>query len=80
VELAHKPARLHAHRSHRIEFIEDDALASDDKIINPELERWYYARAKGHTIEIKGASHAVYESHAKEVAAVITGAARNAQK
>jgi pimeloyl-ACP methyl ester carboxylesterase len=55
-------------------------VAGDDKIINPELERWYYARAKSHTIEIKGASHAVYESHAKEVAAVIAEAARNAQK
>jgi len=55
-------------------------VAGDDKIINPELERWYYARAKSHTIEIKGASHAVYESHAKEVAAVIAQAARNAQK
>jgi pimeloyl-ACP methyl ester carboxylesterase len=55
-------------------------VAGDDKIINPELERWYYARAKSHTIEIKGACHAVYESHAKEVAAVIAEAARNAQK
>ena len=55
-------------------------VAGDDKIINPELERWYYARAKSHTIEIKGASHAVYESHAKEVAAVIAEAARTAQK
>ena len=55
-------------------------VAGDDKIINPELERWYYARAKSHTIEIKGASHTVYESHAKEVAAVIAQAARNAQK
>jgi pimeloyl-ACP methyl ester carboxylesterase len=55
-------------------------VAGDDKIINPELERWYYARAKSHSIEIKGASHAVYESHAKEVAAVIAEAARNAQK
>jgi len=55
-------------------------VAGDDKIINPELERWYYARAKSHTIEIKGASHAVYESHAKEVAAVIAEAARTAQE
>jgi pimeloyl-ACP methyl ester carboxylesterase len=55
-------------------------VAGDDKIINPDLERWYYARAKSHTIEIKGASHAVYESHAKEVAAVIADAARSVQK
>jgi pimeloyl-ACP methyl ester carboxylesterase len=55
-------------------------VAGSDKIINPDLERWYYARAKSHTIEIKGASHSVYESHPKEVAAVITEAARNAEK
>jgi pimeloyl-ACP methyl ester carboxylesterase len=55
-------------------------IAGNDKIINPDLERWYYERAKSHTTEIKGASHSVYESHPKEVAAVITEAARNAQK
>ncbi|MFH0300035.1 alpha/beta hydrolase [Bradyrhizobium sp. 31Argb] len=55
-------------------------VAESDQIINPDLERWYYARAKSHTTEIKGASHSVYESHPKEVAAVITEAARNAEK
>jgi pimeloyl-ACP methyl ester carboxylesterase len=55
-------------------------VAGSDKIINPDLERWYYARAKSHTTEIKGASHSVYESHAKEVAAVIEDAARKAEK
>jgi pimeloyl-ACP methyl ester carboxylesterase len=55
-------------------------VAASDKIINPDLERWYYARAKSHTIEIKGASHSVYESHPKEVAAVIADAARSARK
>ena len=54
-------------------------VAGNDQIINPELERWYYARAKSHTTEIKGASHSVYESHPKEVAAVIADAARTAQ-
>ena len=54
-------------------------VAGGDQIINPDLERWYYARAKSRTIEIKGASHSVYESHPKEVAAVIAEAARNAQ-
>jgi pimeloyl-ACP methyl ester carboxylesterase len=52
-------------------------VAADDKIINPDLERWYYDRAKSHTTEIAGASHAVYESHPREVAAVIEEAARN---
>src|SRR6476620_7751852 len=52
-------------------------VAGNDQIINPDLERWYYARAKSHTIEIKGASHSVYESHPKDVAAVIAEAARS---
>lgn len=52
-------------------------VAGDDKIINPDLERWYYARAKSQTIEIPGASHSVYESHPKEVAAVISEAAKS---
>ena len=55
-------------------------VAGDDQIINPDLERWYYTRAKSHTTEIKGASHSVYESHAREVAAVIADAARNDKK
>jgi pimeloyl-ACP methyl ester carboxylesterase len=50
------------------------------QIINPDLERWYYARAKSHTSEIKGASHSVYESHPREVAAVIAEAAQNVPK
>jgi pimeloyl-ACP methyl ester carboxylesterase len=52
-------------------------VAGSDQIINPDLERWYYRRAKSHTIEIKGASHSVYESHPQEVAAVIEDAARS---
>lgn len=55
-------------------------VAGADKIINPDLERWYYARAKSKTTEIDGASHAVYESHPEKVASVIADAARNAQK
>jgi pimeloyl-ACP methyl ester carboxylesterase len=53
-------------------------VAASDKIINPDLERWYYARAHSRTTEIEGASHAVYESHPQEVAAVIEEAARHA--
>jgi pimeloyl-ACP methyl ester carboxylesterase len=55
-------------------------VAGNDQIINPDLERWYYARAKSHTTEIKGASRSVYESHPEAVAAVITEAARDAQE
>jgi pimeloyl-ACP methyl ester carboxylesterase len=52
-------------------------VAGGDQIINPDLERWYYRRAHSHTKEIQGASHAVYESHPREVAAVIIEAARS---
>jgi len=36
-------------------------VATADRIINPELERWYAARAHSYTVEAKGASHSVYE-------------------
>jgi pimeloyl-ACP methyl ester carboxylesterase len=55
-------------------------VALADQIINPDLEKWYYARAHSHTVEIPGASHSVYESHPKQVAAVIEQVAENAQK
>jgi pimeloyl-ACP methyl ester carboxylesterase len=54
------------------------AVATSDRIINPDLERMYAKRAQSHTIEIKGASHSVYESHPKEVAALIEQAAMHA--
>jgi pimeloyl-ACP methyl ester carboxylesterase len=50
-------------------------VAEADKIINPDLERMDYARAHSHTTELSGASHSVYESRPKEVAAVIEDAA-----
>lgn len=55
-------------------------VAEHDQIINPDLERWYYKRAKAQVTEIRGASHSVYESHAREVAHVITRAARELGK
>ena len=55
-------------------------VAAADKIINPDLERWYYARAHSHTKELEGASHSVYESRPKEVSAVIEEAALESQK
>jgi pimeloyl-ACP methyl ester carboxylesterase len=54
-------------------------VATKDRTINPELERWYAARAKSRTTEIVGASHSVYASRPKEVAAVIEEAAAHAQ-
>jgi pimeloyl-ACP methyl ester carboxylesterase len=56
------------------------ALVADaDKIINPDLERFYAARAHSEMVEVKGASHSVYESRPKEVAALIEEAAQHAQ-
>lgn len=51
-------------------------VAGDDQIINPDLERFYYERAKAPFIVINGASHSVYESHPAQVASVIEEAAR----
>jgi pimeloyl-ACP methyl ester carboxylesterase len=55
-------------------------VAKADRIINPDLERMYAKRAGSKTVEIDGASHSVYESHPKEVAAMIEDAARSASK
>jgi pimeloyl-ACP methyl ester carboxylesterase len=54
-------------------------VAGKDRAINPDLERWYATRAKSHTVEVSGASHAVYVSRPKEVAAVIEEAAAHAR-
>ena len=54
-------------------------VAGADRTINPELERWYGARAKSHTVEVAGASHCVYISRAKEVAALIEDAAAHSR-
>jgi pimeloyl-ACP methyl ester carboxylesterase len=54
-------------------------VAGADKIINPDLERWYYARAKSKTVVAPGASHSVYETRPQAVAAVIEEAAQHAQ-
>jgi pimeloyl-ACP methyl ester carboxylesterase len=54
-------------------------VAGADRTINPELERWYAKRANSHTIEVPGASHAVYVSHPEKVAAAIEDAAVHVQ-
>src|SRR6201987_3651766 len=54
-------------------------VATKDRAINPDLERWYAERAKSHKVEVSGASHAVYVSRPKEVAALIEEAAARAQ-
>jgi pimeloyl-ACP methyl ester carboxylesterase len=50
-------------------------VAGSDRAINPDLERWYATRANSHKVEVSGASHAVYVSRPKEVAALIEEAA-----
>lgn len=51
-------------------------VSTQDRMINPDLERSMYQRAHAEVTEIK-ASHAVYISHPKDVANVIEQAARN---
>ena len=55
-------------------------VATADQIINPDLERWYARRAHSHTVEVDGASHSVYESRPKPVAALIEKAAQHSQQ
>src|SRR5712672_554742 len=54
-------------------------VATADRAINPDLERWYATRAKSHTVEVTGASHTVYASRPKKVAALIEEAASHAR-
>jgi len=54
-------------------------VAAADRTINPDLERWYATRANSHKVEVAGASHAVYVSRPKEVAALIEEAASHAR-
>ncbi len=54
-------------------------VAAKDRTINPDLERWYAARANSHKVEVSGASHSVYVSRPKEVAALIEEAANHAR-
>jgi pimeloyl-ACP methyl ester carboxylesterase len=53
-------------------------VAGADQIISPDLERMYARRAHSTLVEVPGASHSVYESHPKEVAALIEEAAVHA--
>src|SRR5229473_2722749 len=54
-------------------------VATRDRTISPDLERWYATRANSHKVEVSGASHSVYVSHAREVAALIEEAASHAR-
>jgi pimeloyl-ACP methyl ester carboxylesterase len=50
-------------------------VPTKDRTINPELERWYAARAHSQKVEVEGASHSVYVTRPNEVAALIEEAA-----
>src|SRR5215468_4907751 len=50
-------------------------IPKQDRMINPDLERFMTKRAKSETIELPG-SHAIFLSHAAEVAALIEKAAK----
>ena len=54
-------------------------VAGDDKIINPEVEKMWYARAHSHVTVLDGVGHDVYEARPKEVAALIEEAASHAR-
>src|SRR5437667_377249 len=54
-------------------------VATKDRTINPDLERWYAERAKSHKVEVSGASHSVYVSRPKEVAARTSCIARSVE-
>jgi pimeloyl-ACP methyl ester carboxylesterase len=56
------------------------SVAAADRTINPDLERWYATRANSHKVEVPGASHAVYVSRPKEVAALIEELDRRTRK
>jgi pimeloyl-ACP methyl ester carboxylesterase len=54
-------------------------IPTGDKIISPDLEKFYAARAHSHVVTVAGSSHSVYMTHPVEVAALIETAARDAQ-
>jgi hypothetical protein len=53
-------------------------IAKQDRMINPDLERFMAKRAQSQAIELPG-SHAIFLSHAPEVARLIEKAATAAQ-
>jgi len=55
-------------------------VPTKDRTINPELERWYAARANSTKVEVAGASHSVYISKPREVATLIKEAAESVKK
>jgi len=52
-------------------------VPTEDKVINPDLERFYAKRVHSHVAEAQGASHSMYESRPKQVAEMIENAAQH---
>jgi hypothetical protein len=53
-------------------------IPEQDRMINPDLERFMAKRAQSQVVELPG-SHAIFLSHAREVAALIEKAATAAK-
>jgi hypothetical protein len=53
-------------------------VAQQDRMINPDLERFMTGRAKSETIELPG-GHAIFPSHPKTIGALIEKAAKTAE-
>jgi pimeloyl-ACP methyl ester carboxylesterase len=53
-------------------------VATEDRSLNPDLQRFMYQRSKSKVTELAG-SHAIYISQPEAVAAVITAAARESK-
>jgi hypothetical protein len=53
-------------------------VAMQDRMVNPDLERFMEKRARSQVIELPG-SHAIFLSHAPEVAALIEKAVTAAE-
>jgi pimeloyl-ACP methyl ester carboxylesterase len=54
-------------------------VAKDDRIINPDAERFMTSRANSETIELSGSHSLFVHAHSKEVAALIEKAAKAAE-
>jgi hypothetical protein len=53
-------------------------VATQDRMLNPDLERFMSERAKSQTVELEG-SHGIFLSHPREVVALIDKAAKAAK-
>jgi pimeloyl-ACP methyl ester carboxylesterase len=54
-------------------------VAKADRIINPDLERFYAKRAKSKVVEMDGASHSVFISQAEKVTELIIEASKGSK-